>query len=103
MQNVKISTSDSYRPSKIERLKDPEYAAAYLTAILEEKEPEPELLSRAIKDVIEAQIAINNLSQKDKLNWEKLEKMFLESGGSEIYSLITLLDVIGFKLTVTLK
>ena len=103
MQNVKIPTSDSYRPSKIERLKDPEYAAAYLTAILEEKEPEPELLARAIKDVVEAQMAINKFSQEDLLKWGKFEKILLESGGSEIYNLIALLDVIGFKLTVTLK
>ncbi len=103
MQNVKIPTSDSYHPSKIERLKDPEYAAAYLTAILEEKDPEPELLARAIKDVIEAQMAINKLSQEDFLKWGKIEKILLESGGSEIYSLRALLDVIGFKLTVTLK
>jgi DNA-binding phage protein len=73
MQNVKIPTSDSYHTSKIERLKDPEYAAAYLTAILEEKDPEPELLVWAIKDVIEARMAINNFSQEDKLNWEKQE------------------------------
>jgi DNA-binding phage protein len=44
-----------YHPFLIESLrKNPELAAAYITATLEEKEPEPELLKRALSDVAEA-------------------------------------------------
>ena len=44
-----------YHPFLIESLrKKPELAAAYITATLEEEEPEPELLKRALSDVAEA-------------------------------------------------
>ena len=103
MQDVKIPTSDSYRPSKIERLKDSEYAAAYITAILEEKDPEPELLAWAIKDIIDARVAANNLTDEAELTWKKFAEIVTESGSTEIYRLIGLLDVLGFRLAVTIK
>ena len=48
MKGWKMPTSDSYRSSKIKRLKDSNYSAAYITAILEEKDPESELLYSAL-------------------------------------------------------
>ena len=44
-----------YHPFLIESLrKKPELAAAYITATLEEEEPEAELLKRSLSDVAEA-------------------------------------------------
>ncbi|MCC3464657.1 MAG: transcriptional regulator [Microcoleus sp. PH2017_06_SFM_O_A] len=71
MKDVKAPTSDSYREYLIESLKEPEEAAAYIWAILEAKE-----------------------------HHEKLDKMLTESGGSEIYSLVELLEALGFKLEI---
>jgi probable addiction module antidote protein len=103
MKRVKMPTSDSYQDYLVESLKDSEEAAAYIEAILEAENPEPELLLSALKDVIEAQSKMNNLSEEAKLNWENLDKILSESGGSEVYSLVALLEALGFRLAVTLK
>jgi len=100
MKDVKAPTSDSYREYLIESLKEPEEAAGYIGAILEEKDPEPALLRNAIRKVIEARIRMNALSQSAKEHHEKLDKMLTESGGAEIYSLVELLEALGFKLEI---
>ncbi len=98
-----MPTSDSYREFLIESLKNPEHAAGFIEAILEEKDPEPELLGNALRKVIEARVKMNNLSESAKEHHEKLDKMLSESGGAEIYALVELLDALGFRLAVTLK
>lgn len=103
MKRVKIATSDSYQDYLIESLKDSEEAAAYIEAILEAENPEPELLASALKDVIDARLRTNNLSEQANLNWENLSNMLSQSSGAEIYSLVALLDSLGFKLVVSLK
>ncbi|TVP61261.1 MAG: transcriptional regulator [Nodularia sp. (in: Bacteria)] len=98
-----MPTSDSYQDYLIESLQDPEEAAAYIEAILEAENPETGLLTSALKDVIDAQLKMNNLSAPAKLKWEELNQMLLKSGGAEIYSLVGLLDALGFKLEVREK
>jgi probable addiction module antidote protein len=103
MERLKMPTSDSYQEYLIESLKDSEEAAAYIEAILEAENPEPELLASALKDVIDARLRMNNLSEQAKLSWETLNKILSESGGTEIYNLVALLDALGFSLAITLK
>jgi DNA-binding phage protein len=81
MKNVKMPTSDSYREFLIECLKDPEHAAGYIEAILEEKDPEPELLRNALRKVAEAHAESNKLSESAKEHHEKLDKILTQSGG----------------------
>lgn len=101
MRDTKIPTSDSWLDSVIESLKDPEEAAGYIEAILEEKDPEPELLRAALKDVVEARVQMNNLSEQAKLRYENLDKMLLETGGAEIYNLVEFLDALGLRIAVS--
>ena len=101
MKEMKAPTSHSYREYLIESLKEPEEAGGYIGAILEEKDPEPALLRNAIRKVIEARIRMNVLSESAKEYHEKLDQMLTESGGSEIYSLVELLEALGFKLEIT--
>jgi DNA-binding phage protein len=103
MKDVKAPTSHSYREYLIESLKEAEEAAGYIGAILEEKDPEPTLLRNAIRNVIEARIRMNALSDSAKEHHEKLDKMLTESGGLEIYSLVELLEALGFKLEITVE
>ncbi|MBW3586131.1 MAG: transcriptional regulator [Cyanobacteria bacterium 0813] len=98
---MKIPTIDSYREFLIESLKDAEHAGGFIGAILEEKDPEPALLRNAIRKVIEARIRMNTLSESAKEHHEKLDKMLTESAGWEIYSLVPLLEALGFKLEIT--
>lgn len=105
MKDVKIPTSDSWHDSLVESFKDYEHEAAYLQVALEMDEgyPEPELLRAMLKDVIDARVQMNNLSEAAKQCYEKLDKLLAESGGAEIYALVELLDALGFRMAVVRK
>jgi DNA-binding phage protein len=93
----------SYHDFLIESLKDPEEAAGYLEAIMEEKDPEPLLLKQALANVAEA-LGEGKLSQ-EQLNQhlEALEQLLSIEGSQEIYLLGLWLNTFGLKLTVTVK
>jgi len=98
-----MATTKSYHQYLIESLKQPTEAAAYLWAILQEENPEPQLLKSALEDILEA-LGNTQLSpeaieqQKDKLN------ILLEQQGKvAIYSLGEWLQKLGLELTVKAK
>ncbi|HEY9832974.1 MAG TPA: transcriptional regulator [Stenomitos sp.] len=105
MKEVKTQRSRSYREYLLASLKDSQEAAAYIETFLELDEEgfEPELLRSALKDVVDARIQINNLSDEAKQRYEKLDKMLLETKAAEIYSLIEFLDALGFCLAIAPK
>ncbi len=105
MKDVKTPTSSSYHDYLISSLKDPEHAAAYLETFLEleEEESEPELLRSALKNVIDARLLSDNLSQEAKQQYEELDKILSETGGSEIYTLISFLDALGYRIALVPK
>jgi len=105
MKELKVPTSRSYHEYLISSLQTPESAASYIETMLElESEgPEPELLRAGLKDVVDAYLQMNKLSTEAKLIYEKLDRMLSESGGEEIYALITLLDTLGLQLAVAVK
>ncbi len=97
-----MARSKSYQEELIESLKDPEEAAEYLTAALEDGDPEVFLL--ALRDVAEARGGgMTKLAEKAKLNRENLYRMLSEKGNPELYSLGALLDALGFRLAVKVK
>ncbi|MEG4419626.1 transcriptional regulator [Microcoleus sp. LAD1_D5] len=90
-----------YHPFLIESLrKKPELAAAYITATLEEEEPEPELLKRALSDVAEALGQPKLTSEQYELHLKKLDELLSQQGSDAIYNLGTWLNALGLKLTV---
>ncbi len=93
----------SYHDFLIESLKDPEEAAGYLEAIMEEKDPEPLLLKQALANVAEA-LGEGKLSQ-EQLNQhlEALEQLLSIEGSREIYLLGLWLNTFGLKLTVAVE
>ncbi|MEP6500440.1 hypothetical protein [Microcoleus vaginatus] len=65
-----------YHPFLIESLrKKPELAAAYITATLEEEEPEPELLKRVLSDVAEALGQPKMTPEQYELHLKKLDEL----------------------------
>ena len=94
MQSVKVQVK-SHRDFLIESLKDPEEAAAYVSAVLEEEKPEPELLALCL-----AHVAIALGVESDR-QWVK------DFGASDksqaVYELAAWLDSLGLRLTVTVK
>ena len=95
--------SVSYKNDLIEFLKKPEAAAAYIEAILEEENPEAELLPLALSNIVEARGGIVQLSELAKLHYEKLKNLLSQTGGDEVYLLVALLDALGFQVNVTIK
>lgn len=95
MESSNPPSSRSFRDYLIEAFQDPEEAAGYLTAILEEPDPEPELLALALNNV-----AIALGSDGDR-QWVK------DFGASDksqsVYELAAWLDSLGLRLTVDVQ
>ncbi|NEP44089.1 MAG: transcriptional regulator [Okeania sp. SIO2H7] len=85
--------------------KNPEEAADYIWAILDEEDPEPELLLLALRDVGEALGELNMSKEAAKLHLEKLDELFQKQGkGSDaIYGLAEWLKPLGLELTAALR
>ena len=100
MKNAKMPTSDSYQDYLIEALKDKRHAAAYLTAHLEDDEPEAGLLELGLSNVFEALGEPNMSADEAKLHLEKLDGLLSQNGMATIYALANWLKVLGLKLSV---
>ncbi|NEP41683.1 MAG: transcriptional regulator [Okeania sp. SIO2H7] len=90
-----------YHPSLIARLKTPEYAADFIDAFFEEKDPETELLKLVLSDVAEALAEEKMTSERAKIHREKLDKILSQKGSDAIYNFAGWLKELGLKLTVT--
>ncbi|MBH8563936.1 hypothetical protein I8748_17390 [Nostoc sp. CENA67] len=93
--------STSYHEALIEDLKNPLEAASYIEVVLEEGDPI--MLSKALRNIIEAQGGIDKFSDQIQQCYEKLDQMLLEKGKIEFFYLSTLLDALGLQLTVKVK
>ncbi|MEG4941506.1 transcriptional regulator [Microcoleus sp. F4-D5] len=102
MKDVKAPTSRNYQECLIESLRNAQEAAGYIEVTLTEASDEPKLIQMVLKDVVDSRLKFNNLSESAQLQWDKLDKMLTESAGSEIYSLVALLEALGFKLGINI-
>lgn len=80
-----------------ELLKDPEEAAAYLNAALEEDSQEAFLL--ALRDVAEAR-GMSQLAREANLNREDLYRILSATGNPQLSSLSSLLNNFGLRLAI---
>ena len=92
--------SVAYEAGLMEDLKNPEEAAAYLSAAMEEGTQEAFLL--ALRDVASAH-GIAQMAQESMLNRENLYRLLSESGNPRLSSLVALLNGLGLKLVVEVK
>lgn len=90
-----------YKDSLLESLKDPEEAAAYLNASLEDaiEEGDNRGFLLALRDVAEAQ-GIREMATKSNLNRENMYKMLSAKGNPEFSSLWKLLTSLGLGLKI---
>ncbi|MDB9512348.1 transcriptional regulator [Kamptonema animale CS-326] len=93
----------SYQDYLIKSLEKIEESAAYIQAILEEKEPEPELLLTVLRDVVKSQCKVSIMAEEDKQNWDRLQELLKASGGEEIYRFIILLKALGLKTKIAVS
>ncbi|MBR8828639.1 MAG: transcriptional regulator [Gomphosphaeria aponina SAG 52.96 = DSM 107014] len=98
-----MAKSRSYHKFLIESLKDPEEAALYLWVILQEEDPEPQLLPAALNNVEEALGELNMSPEAAKLHREKLDEVLKKQGHEAIYGLAEWLKPLGLELTVAIR
>jgi len=96
MSEITASYEDSLKAS----LTDPEEAAAYLNAALEESDQEIFLL--ALRDLAEAR-GFSQVAQDAALNRENLYRMLSSTGNPQLSSLNALLHSLGLRLAVEVK
>jgi probable addiction module antidote protein len=89
---------ESYREALLESLKNPEEAAHYLNACLED--PDARVFLLALRDVAEAHGGIRTLSQDTRLNRESLYRMLSKSGNPSLASLAAVLNACGLRLAI---
>ncbi|KAM3096638.1 DNA-binding protein [Phormidesmis sp. 146-35] len=97
---MKMPTNRSYHSYLIESLKDPQEAAAYLDAVLEDGTSEE--LSLALKNVAEAQSSAFKESQQSA-NHEMAHSVLSQQAQLDVSMLTKMLDELGFKLSVSPK
>ena len=88
-------------PFLIESLrKNSALSAAYITATIEEIDPEPELLKQALSDIAEAISQPKMTPEEYELHLKQLDELLSHQGSDTIYNLGTWLNALGLKLTV---
>ena len=90
----------SYDEYLIESLKDPEEASAYLKACLEEalETNEMGIFQLAVRDVVEAQGGITEVSSKMHVGRESFYKSLSQKGKPRFATIIQALNVCGFQM-----
>lgn len=88
-----------YHDSLIKTLKDPQEAAEYLNAALEEGNTG--MLLVALRNVVEAHGGMSKLSHGAKLNRANLYKMLSKNGNPEIKTLDQVLHMFGLRVAIT--
>ena len=89
-----------YKDILTEDLKDPEYAAGYLNAVLEEGDDAAFLV--ALRDVAEA-YGISEVARRADLNREHVYTAQSTHGNPRLSSLSALLDAVGMKIQIGAK
>jgi len=91
-----------YKDYLNESLKDPEEAAEYLNAALEEGDLS--LFTLALKDVVDALGGgVGAIASKSHLNRESLYKMLSKEGNPRLSSLSSLMDSLGLEVHIIAK
>lgn len=103
MTEAKSRISRSYQEYLISALQDPARAAGNIEVALEVEDFDLEVLKVTISDVVEAYSKVDSQSDILKQKHKELETIITNSKGVEIFALIDLLNILGFKLTLGLK
>lgn len=90
--------SAPYEPWLIERLKDPEEAAAYLEAAIDDGDQDGIML--ALRRVAQAQGGVAQIARRAKLTREATYRMLSKGGNPELRSLSAVLGAAGLRLSV---
>lgn len=90
----------NYKEDLIERLKDDEYAAAYLNACLEEsfEAKDMGIFQLAVRDVVEAHGGMGAISSKMEVSRESFYRSLSEKGKARFSTLVSTIKACGLEL-----
>jgi len=94
-----MKKSRDYQETLLKALKDPQEAAEYLNAALEQGDQEMFLV--ALRNVAEAWGGLSRLSRLAKLNRSNLHKLLSKRGHPEVQTLANILHAFGLRLAVS--
>lgn len=88
----------SYKEHLIEKLKNPEYASAYLNACLEEsfEAKDMGIFQLAVRDVVEAHGGMAEISQKMQVSRESFYRSLSQKGKARFSTLANAIKACGF-------
>ncbi len=86
-----------YRDQLLKRLADPERAAGYLTACLEESD---EVFLIGLRDVVDVHGGMAELAHATGLNRETLYRTLSENGNPRLSSLGLIVEALGLRLSI---
>jgi probable addiction module antidote protein len=87
-----------YRPDFLERLRDREYAAAYIQSVIDEGDMQ--LLLATLRDLAEAYGGMTTVAKKAQISRTHFYKMLSPEGNPTVQNLDTVLKAMGLRLTV---
>jgi len=90
----------NYKEHLIEKLKDPEYASAYLNACLEEsfETKNMGIFQLAVRDVVEAHGGTGEISSKMEVSRESFYRSLSQKGKARFSTLINAIKACGLEL-----
>jgi probable addiction module antidote protein len=98
---MKPKASISHDEAIVKELRaDPEFAAEYLKAALEEAEDEPRVLLIALRHVAEARGGLAKVAKAAGIERESLYRALSQRGNPRLSTLVAVTKAMGLKLTV---
>ena len=92
-----MGKTQQYKEHLLKSLEDPNEAAAYLDACLED---DPSVFLLVLKDVAEAQGGIGELSKKSSLNRQSLYRSLSRTGNPKLNNVWTILTSLGLEFHI---
>jgi probable addiction module antidote protein len=91
----------NYKKHLLKQLQDPEEAAAYLNAALQDDDSHSFLL--ALRDIAESQGGMSQLAEESDLNRENLYRTLSLRGNPRFFNLLAILDAFGLEFSIHAK
>ena len=96
MRKGRVPAAVPAGPYELERLRDPETAAAYLS--IAAKDDDPAAFLQALRNVTEAMGGVSKIAERTGLNRQQLYRTLSKDGNPELRSLTKILDASGLRL-----
>lgn len=92
--------TESFNEYMVEVLKDPEEAQAFLEVVLEEheKDPDPQALMFALRDIAKAQGGIGKLAQRTKVSRPHLYEILASKHSPRLDTALDIFSGLGFRV-----